>query len=142
MIINVSDREFHTILASLQHYQETVVDRYHPNEDDIATNGNRVEALDVDEIDTLCERINTGAPQVFFIRNKFNHNQWWNNETGWGSCEGADIFDNGEHLNLNLPVDGSWCPAEGVQLEVDRLNQVIEMMKHELWEWEESEGSS
>ncbi len=96
MIINISDREFHTTLAALRHYQETVVDRYDPNEDDIATNGGSVAALDVDEIDTLCERINGGTCQ---------HQEHEDHLIcqGCGECR--------EDLN-----DDDWCPTCNKQL--------------------------
>jgi len=53
--ILVSYREHATILAALRYWQArtTIVDMM-----DIATNGGAIDALDGDEIDALCERIN------------------------------------------------------------------------------------
>lgn len=62
--IEVDDREVATILAALRFYQAgRQFDASARMEaiDDIATNGGDVDALDAEEIDELCERINTGV---------------------------------------------------------------------------------
>jgi hypothetical protein len=111
MILNVSDREFHTILAALRHYQEDVVDRYHPNEDEIATNGGKIEPLNVVDIDQLCERINFPAPEPHYIiiATVEGPTEYWNNEEGW--CEFRDsstVFTLEERNDANLPIGGAW----------------------------------
>ena len=139
MIINVSTREFHTILAALRYYQADIwAGEHDQDQNEIATDGEQETALDAPGIDTLCERINTCGPQVFFIRNKFDHELWWSNETGWGSCAGADAFDNQERLELNAPIDGIWCPLEDLPIEVDRLNRVALGLKLDIKAWENS----
>jgi hypothetical protein len=63
MLLELSDREHATVLAALRYWQgEILADqfgRFPPEIEDIASNGGTVQALDVGEIDTLCERINT-----------------------------------------------------------------------------------
>lgn len=59
MKIEVSEREFHTILAAVRHWQcirEREIGSAHLN---IATNGGEVERLNDEEIDELCGRLNT-----------------------------------------------------------------------------------
>jgi hypothetical protein len=59
--LTVTDEEHATILAALRAYQRLLEDErprlsmFH----DIATNGGTVTPLDANQIDTLCERINT-----------------------------------------------------------------------------------
>jgi hypothetical protein len=53
----LSERELGTVLAALRHWQMTVVDQYRASSD-VATRGGELVALDDDEIDELCERIN------------------------------------------------------------------------------------
>ncbi len=58
----VSEQEFHTILAALRYYQER--GQGDPQNrsawiDDIATNGGDVTALGDEDIDALCLRLNT-----------------------------------------------------------------------------------
>lgn len=128
MIINVSDREFHTILAALRHWESEIDgDIEYKGLLDIASNGGDVEALEIEEIDDLCERINDSGPQVFLIQNKFTPDLWWSNETGWGSCAGADLFDGTEQVTLNTPVDGVWVPLEDLPIEVDRKEREIQL---------------
>jgi len=131
MIINVSDREFHTILAALRWWQSGEGERIDHSEfwvyDELATNDGEVKELTLAEIDDLCERINDPRPQVYLIQNKFTPELWWSNETGWGSCAGADLFNGTEQLSLNLPVDGIWVPLEDLPIEVDRKEREIRL---------------
>lgn len=55
--LQVSEREFHTILAALRYWQDNPSGGWRV-ENDIATNEGQVKPLDNDEIDDLCERIN------------------------------------------------------------------------------------
>lgn len=48
------------------------------------------------------------------VRNAENPDEWWNNDTGWGSMETATEFDENQVAYLNLPIGGRW----------DRLNLV------------------
>lgn len=62
MKIEISNREFDTILAALRIWQRL------GNEDqpeiDIATNGGESPNLSVDEIDGLCEELNSGVRDI------------------------------------------------------------------------------
>lgn len=58
MKIQISRREFHTILAALRNYQATYPEADRAN-DPLPTNDFEEIPLTDDEIDTLCERINT-----------------------------------------------------------------------------------
>ena len=61
-LLRVSSRELHTLLATLRFYQEQgQCEPANRSEwiEDLATNGGGVQALTDDEIDQLCERINT-----------------------------------------------------------------------------------
>lgn len=141
MIINVDKQGLNTILAALRFYQAN--DQGNPNSrsddiHDIATNGEQDTSLDASGIDILAYMINTTSPQVYVIRNKFNHEDWWNNETGWGSCAGADLFDGTERLTLDAPVDGIWCALEDLGIEVDRLNREVYGLKIDIKGWEDS----
>ena len=65
--LQVSDPEFHTILAALRYYQAG--DQSDPNKrtamiDEIATNGGACTALDTVAINHLCERLNCGGKSV------------------------------------------------------------------------------
>lgn len=33
---------------------------------------------------------------------------YWNNDSGWGSADTADLFGEWEILGLSLPIDGRW----------------------------------
>jgi hypothetical protein len=58
--MKLDDRELGTVLAALRYWQRgTMFDhnRFAP-EWEIATDGQTIEALDVDEIDELCEKLN------------------------------------------------------------------------------------
>jgi len=64
LTIQLSEKEFHTLLAALRYYQQRKlgnsllrIDAIH----ELATNGGRVRALTAAAIDELCERINTSA---------------------------------------------------------------------------------
>lgn len=64
MQLEVTEREFHTILASLRFWEAFVTK--HPEGDqgwfdDIASNGGEIDPLGADEIDALCLRLNTGS---------------------------------------------------------------------------------
>lgn len=53
-------RESSTLLAALRLYQDVVLSRGLPDQIyDIASNGDEIDALNLNEIDELCERINT-----------------------------------------------------------------------------------
>jgi hypothetical protein len=56
-------RDTATILAALRYYQASGPDAGFDFED-IATDGGTLEAMDAEEIDGLCERINTGGVRV------------------------------------------------------------------------------
>jgi hypothetical protein len=58
----LTDREVHTILASLRYWQidRQAESRHNACLDDIATKGDKIDALTNDEIDTLCEELNCG----------------------------------------------------------------------------------
>ena len=131
MIINVSDREFHTILDALRLWQHKEDDRLDNSGDwtfdNLATNDGEVVQLDVEEVGDLCRRINDSGPQVYLIQNKFSPELWWSNETGWGSCAGADLFDGTEQVTLNTPVDGVWVSLEDLPIEVDRKEDEIRL---------------
>ena len=58
MRLEVTDREFHTILAALRLWQRQQAVPGASDCDAIATDGGSVEALDDAEIDDLCEKIN------------------------------------------------------------------------------------
>lgn len=53
-------RELATILAALRFWQRTPSDYTEP-ENDIATNGGETDALSIEEIDVLCERLNVAG---------------------------------------------------------------------------------
>jgi len=57
--LTVSLREFHTILAALRLWQETGYDGAEDWMNSIATDEGNVQALDDNEIEELCQRINT-----------------------------------------------------------------------------------
>ena len=64
LTLEVSDREFHTMLAALRFYREH--GQADPRNrsawiDDIATNGGTVTALDEHALDELCLRLNAPA---------------------------------------------------------------------------------
>jgi glyoxylate utilization-related uncharacterized protein len=56
--------------------------------------------------------------KYYVIRNKDNHDEFWNNEFGWveGSTFGLgsdiDLFSEDEKMQYNLPVGGGWILAE------------------------------
>lgn len=130
MIINVDEQGINTILAALRFYQAN--DQGNPNSrsDDIhciATNGESNTSLDAPGIDHLCDSINTTAPQAYLIQNKFYPELWWSNDSGWGSCAGADLFDGNERRTLNAPVEGIWVPLEDLPIEVDRKEREIQL---------------
>jgi len=56
--LKISEREFHTILAALRLWQETT-NRYEDWIGEISTNQGAVVPLNDEEIEDLCERINT-----------------------------------------------------------------------------------
>ena len=61
LTLEVSEREVHTILAALRFYQERgQADSRNRSDwiDDIATDGGTAKALDSNEIDELCLRLN------------------------------------------------------------------------------------
>ena len=61
---HLDDREHATVLAALRCYQETVAQSDEPMPErfnDLATNGGKLNALDADAIDALCERLNCGG---------------------------------------------------------------------------------
>jgi hypothetical protein len=60
MKIQVSDQEFHTILAALRFFQIQRNREIQGDYLEIATNGYTIGRLDYEGIDALCERINTG----------------------------------------------------------------------------------
>lgn len=45
--------------------------------------------------------------EPWIIRNIIN-GLFWSNFTGWGSKDGASLFNEAERLCLNLPIDGEW----------------------------------
>jgi len=62
----ITERQHATILAALRWYQATglnptVYDDLTADVHDIATNGQRLKAMNEEEIDVLCERINVGG---------------------------------------------------------------------------------
>lgn len=58
MTIEVSEREFHTLIAALRCYQETIAtDGLTVELDDVASNGDAIEPLACTEIDPLIERL-------------------------------------------------------------------------------------
>lgn len=64
MKIEVSDQEFHTVLAALRFFQ---IQREREIPGDflmLATNGHTIDRLDYDGIDALCERINTTPAEI------------------------------------------------------------------------------
>jgi hypothetical protein len=57
--LRVSAREFHTILAALHYYQvQCDPENRPPWMEKLASNGGKVQPLDAEEIDQLCQRIN------------------------------------------------------------------------------------
>ena len=58
MLLNVTKREFATILAGLRHWQRTSLCDNDSPEYDIATDGGTHEPLDADEIERLCKKMN------------------------------------------------------------------------------------
>jgi hypothetical protein len=65
MTLPLTDREHATVLAALRFWQRMPSELSEP-ENDIATNGDEHAALTLEEIDALCERINTqpdGVPR-------------------------------------------------------------------------------
>jgi len=59
MKIQISDQEFHTILAALRFFQIQRDREIQGDYLEIATNGYTIGRLDYEGIDALCERINT-----------------------------------------------------------------------------------
>lgn len=59
--MTLNERELATVLAALRHYERYIVacGARPADVDEIATDGDTLTALNVDEIDALCERINT-----------------------------------------------------------------------------------
>lgn len=62
MIVNIEERELATVLAALRVYQRDLGE-HGPEVEDIATDGRSLIALDPNEIDRLCERLNTRNPE-------------------------------------------------------------------------------
>ena len=60
MYITLTDREFHTVLASLERAADDIYD-VHLLDEDIASNGREVIPLSLEELDDLIERINIEA---------------------------------------------------------------------------------
>lgn len=61
VVIQLRPPEIHTLLAALRYYQQHgqgESEKRSPAIDAIATNGGEVPALDPDDIERLCERIN------------------------------------------------------------------------------------
>ncbi len=67
----------------------------------------------------------------FIIVNKFDSSLWWNNESGWGACSTADVFNLGERTRLQVPVDGVWFLVSSLANEVDRLNGDLKVWQSE-----------
>jgi hypothetical protein len=42
-------------------------------------------------------------------------NLYWNNNTGWGDVDSADVFTEEEKNISNLPIDGAWLPESCVR---------------------------
>jgi hypothetical protein len=61
MTIEVTERQFHTILAGLRCWQRYLAEHPIYVDDDIASNCGEVQPLTQDEIDDLCERLNCGG---------------------------------------------------------------------------------
>lgn len=129
MLLNVSQRDLDTILAALRNWQNTLGTVGNPAELGYLFNiANDTEyPLDAPGIDQLCERINVITPQVYLIQHKFTPDLWWNNETGWGSCAGADLFDGDERREFQAPVEGVWMPLEDLPIEVDRKEREVQL---------------
>ena len=60
MYITLTNRKFHTVLASLERASATIWEGY-PLDEDIASNGGEVVPLSLEELDDLIERINIEA---------------------------------------------------------------------------------
>ena len=50
---------------------------------------------------------------------------FWSNEMGWVDLESSDSFTEEETKTLNLPIDGSWCHLDSVELMLDRVDEII-----------------
>lgn len=62
---DLNDRELATVLAALRLRQRDLADEPRGNLDDIATNDGEFDALDLEEIDALCERLNVPGESEF-----------------------------------------------------------------------------
>jgi hypothetical protein len=94
----VNERQLGTTLAALRLWQRQT-DREARHEDDIASDGGRIEPLNDDEIDELCETLNfQQAPRIVV--------EIWNGiiENAWGDapCE-LLIIDRDEMADRELP---------------------------------------
>lgn len=62
----------------------------------------------------------------WMIRNCKNHDEFWNNATGWGSKATADRFTQKERRSLNPPIDGKWVTDswsfEAIPNDDNRIN--------------------
>jgi hypothetical protein len=61
MTIEVTERQFHTILAGLRCWQRHIAQHPIYVDDDIASNCGEVKPLTFEEIDDLCDRLNGGG---------------------------------------------------------------------------------
>jgi len=50
---------------------------------------------------------------------------FWSNEMGWVDLESSDSFTEEETKTLNLPINGSWCHLDSVELMLDRVDEII-----------------
>ncbi|MBI5425735.1 MAG: hypothetical protein HZA32_16795 [Opitutae bacterium] len=59
----MDEREHATVLAALRHYQAALATGVFPAIAEIATAGGLIRALEEQEIDALCERLNSDRPE-------------------------------------------------------------------------------
>lgn len=67
----------------------------------------------------------------YLLQNKFHPELWWNNDSGWGSCKTADVFNHQEKSGLDAPIDGIWVIEKDLRKEIDRLHGEVELWMSE-----------
>lgn len=49
---------------------------------------------------------------MYIIVNTLDPEEFWNNESGWGAEETADLFSEEEQEEFELPLFGAWVEVQ------------------------------
>ena len=63
--------------------------------------------------------------KVIMVNNPGQESLFWSTEIGWVDYFESDTFTEEEVLTFNLPINGSWCHLDSVELMLDRVDEII-----------------